>query len=300
MPTYLSKSVTNENVIGSLGSPVTLMPWWWHCTVTRVTGMQVDKTCCYDIHVYPTMEFYNMYNTSTPLVITFSIVGVFIVTVFMFLFYDRLVERRQKIVLAKATQSTAIVSSFFPKNVWHQLMEAEAANVKGLEMANKSRLKGFLAGDDKENESSAAPIADLFPNCTVSISCGLIMLTCCECNAKLSLSILPIPNLGLLCRYCRIYCLEQYSRALTGLHLVADSLPVIWCPGQAPPCIQGRNYWWFLHGMNNTLCTVLTPFVPADQQLTRPYPSCYCCCGCLGCHWSSRATRKSCHQHGSL
>jgi hypothetical protein len=40
-------------------------------------------------------------------------------------FYDRLVERRQEIVVEQAVQSTAVVASLFPKNVRDRLMEAQ-------------------------------------------------------------------------------------------------------------------------------------------------------------------------------
>jgi hypothetical protein len=70
-------------------------------------------SCPYAFHVYPTQHEYEKYLTKLPVIISFSILGIFVFTIGMFLFYDRLVERRQKIVLAKATQSTAIISSLF-------------------------------------------------------------------------------------------------------------------------------------------------------------------------------------------
>lgn len=121
-----------------------------------------QEGCQYKIHVYPSEKFYKDYRTETPLVITFAIVAVFLFTTFMFLVYDRLVERRQKLVLQKATQSTAIVTSLFPKQVRDRLLEGD-----GVGMANKTRLKGFLNGDDGEHHNTESPIADLFPHCTV-------------------------------------------------------------------------------------------------------------------------------------
>jgi len=38
---------------------------------------------------------------------------------------------------------------------------------KKLGFGTKSRLKGFMTGDSNENDATAAPIADLFPHCTV-------------------------------------------------------------------------------------------------------------------------------------
>ena len=36
---------------------------------------------------------------------------------------------------------------------------------KNYAIGNKSRLKGFMAGDNDDNDENAAPIADLFPHC---------------------------------------------------------------------------------------------------------------------------------------
>jgi hypothetical protein len=80
-----------------------------------VLGINVDDECSYDIHVYPTQEFYDYYNTSNPMAITWSIVAVFVFTIFVFLWYNHLVERRQTVVLKQATQATAVVVSLFPK-----------------------------------------------------------------------------------------------------------------------------------------------------------------------------------------
>jgi len=88
----------------------------------------------------------------------------------------RLVERRQALVMHKALQTTAIVSSLFPENVRDRLMK----QTPGLQDNSKSRdregsvnmmpgrrLKGYLNGAEEDDMTSAPPIADLFPNCTV-------------------------------------------------------------------------------------------------------------------------------------
>ena len=72
-----------------------------------------DNSCPYVFHVYPTQAYYDKYVTSLPIILSLSMAVVFLFTIGMFLLYDRLVERRQSIVLAQATQSTAIVSSLF-------------------------------------------------------------------------------------------------------------------------------------------------------------------------------------------
>lgn len=95
---------------------------------------------------------------------------VFVFTIIMFLVYNRLVEKRQHIILNKAAQSTAIVSSLFPKQVRDRLFKEET------DIPSKSashRLKTFLSGDvnpgSMPNNSllAGSQIADLFPHCTV-------------------------------------------------------------------------------------------------------------------------------------
>ena len=72
-----------------------------------------DEFCPYVFHIYPTQALCDKYLTDVPMILSLSMSVIFVFTIGMFLLYDRLVERRQSIVLAKATQSTAIVSSLF-------------------------------------------------------------------------------------------------------------------------------------------------------------------------------------------
>ena len=72
-----------------------------------------DEYCPFAFQVYPTQALRDKYVTNLPIILSLSISVVFVFTIGMFLLYDRLVERRQAIVLAKATQSTAIISSLF-------------------------------------------------------------------------------------------------------------------------------------------------------------------------------------------
>jgi hypothetical protein len=132
-------------------------------------GLPLDQDHCNILlDVYPSNAFYEIYSTNTPIVITFSVAIIFVFTAFMFLVYDRLVERRQALILKKAEQTAAIVSSLFPANVRDRLMQAgtKNANNTGLRDSNH-RLKSFLDGGAEEDDVDLQPIADLFPNCTV-------------------------------------------------------------------------------------------------------------------------------------
>lgn len=69
------------------------------------------------IDVFPSDTFYNIYATGTPIIITVSVAGIFAFTVVIFLLYNRLVEARQNLVMRKAAQTNAMVTSLFPAQV---------------------------------------------------------------------------------------------------------------------------------------------------------------------------------------
>lgn len=78
------------------------------------TGIPLNQEGCpYTFHVYPTQQAKDFQTTNDPLIVSLAVAAVFLFTLGMFFFYNHLVERRQKLILAKATQSTAIVSSLF-------------------------------------------------------------------------------------------------------------------------------------------------------------------------------------------
>lgn len=78
------------------------------------TGIPLNQEGCpYTFHVYPTQQELDNHLTNDPLIVSLSVAAVFLFTLLMFFFYNHLVERRQRLVVAKATQSTAIVSSLF-------------------------------------------------------------------------------------------------------------------------------------------------------------------------------------------
>lgn len=133
-----------------------------------VQGLQVmHAECPYQIRVYPSARFADDYGTKTPFIVTFCVAAVFLFTVFTFFFYDTLVERRQRLLLQKATQTHKIVSSLFPKNVRDRMLEEGEEHVKrGGFMAPNQRLKTFLTDGDKATSESQV-IADLFPHATI-------------------------------------------------------------------------------------------------------------------------------------
>jgi hypothetical protein len=127
-----------------------------------------DRDCQYTISIYPSTVFQEAFSSSSPGIITLAVAVIFLFAIFMFCAYDRLVERRQKLIMDKAIQSTAIVSSLFPKNVRDRLMQTpngiEHEHNAGVTFRNQ-RLSSLM-GKGYEGDNSN-PIADLFPHCTV-------------------------------------------------------------------------------------------------------------------------------------
>lgn len=141
-----------------------------------------ELNCPYHLHVYPTKALDKDKRTYVPLLASLAVGIVFVFAAIVFLVYDNLVERRQRIVLTQATRSTALVSSFFPDAVRQRLLQKTDFTDKdvGVFMSPAGRIKNFLAGSDKtENdvEASEKPIADLFPFTTVlfaDVSCYVL------------------------------------------------------------------------------------------------------------------------------
>lgn len=125
----------------------------------------LDSHCEISIAVYPTSSFFESFETKTPFHVTAAVASIFLFTVLLFIVYDRLVERRQALVMFQAKQTSDIVTSLFPESVRDRLIQAEEVEKKRV-AAPTARLKSFLkeAGVDDDN---LQPIADLFPNCTV-------------------------------------------------------------------------------------------------------------------------------------
>lgn len=93
----------------------------------------------------------------------------------MFCFYDRLVGRRHTIVLDRAQQTAAIVSSLFPKSVADRLLQSEVQQTISkkkkasfMRQSGSNKLKSFL--NNAESDIGQEPIADLFLDTTVTFA----------------------------------------------------------------------------------------------------------------------------------
>ena len=72
-------------------------------------GMKLQfSQCPYQIRVYPSSDMESAMTSKTPVVVTCSVAIVFLFVIFMFFGYDRLVEIRQRVLLAKAKRTHRI------------------------------------------------------------------------------------------------------------------------------------------------------------------------------------------------
>lgn len=126
------------------------------------TGLPLsDEFCDKTLKVYPSQDMEDDYKTLKPVYFTIIAALIFVFTSVVFVTYDLLVARRQKIVMDRALASGAIVSSLFPEKVRKQLYEE-----KDEEQENLSNMKDFISSGGGIAKSSK-PIADLFEETTI-------------------------------------------------------------------------------------------------------------------------------------
>jgi hypothetical protein len=124
-----------------------------------------DSFCKYAISVYPTQDLEDAFVNKQPSIVTAIAASIFMFTSLVFVVYDLLVAKRQKIVLTKALQSGAIVNALFPENVQSRLFAVEQTSTQP-PMKHPEKYLPTFDEADREPESKQA-IADLFPHCTV-------------------------------------------------------------------------------------------------------------------------------------
>lgn len=128
------------------------------------TGIPLNTGYCqWRVDVYPSAQMQVSFYNNTPMYYVLGVVAIFIFAGSLVMLYDFLVERRQRHLTDTATKSNAIVSSLFPEVVRDRLFDNGGA---------ASGVKKYMAESALDNNAlfdapTSAPIADLFPNCTV-------------------------------------------------------------------------------------------------------------------------------------
>lgn len=147
-----------------------------------------EEYCPHRVRIYPSDDFRSAYASSDPIVLTIIVVLSFaLLHTCVFLIYDKLVQKRNKLVMNEATRSRAIVNSLFPEKVVDLLLEgsdhsrtARDHNRNFAFTTSKKRLTSYLVNEEDESEKIndksklSKPIAEVFTDTTVMISdiCG--------------------------------------------------------------------------------------------------------------------------------
>lgn len=120
-----------------------------------------NEYCTYTASIYPSSQMREQFATATPIVYTSTVAVIFLFTVCVFVFYDYLVQRRQKFLVETASRSTAIISSLFPRIVRDRLLQGEGQSSPG------TKSKAESSSNNPRQSSSGAPIANFFPSTTI-------------------------------------------------------------------------------------------------------------------------------------
>ena len=91
------------------------------------TGISINTNYCpKTISIYPSYEMEQSFISGDSTLFTIAAATIFIFTSLIFVSYDYLVARRQRIVMNRAVKAGAIVSSLFPDKFRDQLYESQA------------------------------------------------------------------------------------------------------------------------------------------------------------------------------
>lgn len=145
-----------------------------------VDNETIQSVCSITFSMYPTTALYEESVTMLPATIGWVLFVLLMITICLFVIFDRVVERRQSQIEAKAQVTGSILTSLFPKDVANRLITQSNLNnqIDHSLLSNKHRLKSFLQPDNVSNDDGGnlyglEPIADLFPATTVLFS-GMI------------------------------------------------------------------------------------------------------------------------------
>jgi len=156
---YLGAGDYHEQDYDKYGKEFVLM-----ADMSVFTEVPVASTyCTHTATVYPSSLMREQFTTTSPMMYSVGTGVIFLFMVFIFVFYDYLVQRRQKYLADKATKTTAIVSSLFPKIVRDRLLEDGGPNAATAAMSGITN--GIKA--DPAGNPNGTPIASFFANTTV-------------------------------------------------------------------------------------------------------------------------------------
>jgi len=129
------------------------------------TGLPVeDEVCQFMIRVYPSTDMEMIYTTTNPLIYTSIVVAIFVFVSIMFVVYDCIIERRQRLVMESAVKTHTVVSSLYPSAVRDRLLNQEGSDRKS---KAKRKNRAFKNVELDTAMKKGTTIADLYPETTV-------------------------------------------------------------------------------------------------------------------------------------
>ena len=151
-----------------------------------------EEGCQYFLQVFASSEMKSQFISKMPIYYTIGAVLIFVFTSFLFIGYDRLVERRQNLVEKEALKSGAIVSSLFPAAYKEQLMKEQERRLEKnvndtLQSSeiNRQKLSNLMNGTDDDIVQVNNQIADLYKDCTVLFADISVSYLCCSASVFL-------------------------------------------------------------------------------------------------------------------
>ena len=106
-----------------------------------------EHECQFVVSLYPTQEFYEVFQTKSPVHIPLVIVGIIFFGLLVFCLYDLAVHSRQRRILAIAAQSERILSVLYPKQIRDRLFGGASGLIGGA----TSRMFGANQHHNKED-----------------------------------------------------------------------------------------------------------------------------------------------------
>ena len=131
--------------------------------------------CKHEIIAYPTKTYEDNFTSNAPVIYAVTISAVAFFAIVLFLSYDCIVRRQQSLVLGEAERSNAIVASLFPGKVARKLLMDTSRHSSGMDISTHSvqsnNLLNFMSKGEHKTVEAARPIAEIFPDATVSTYC---------------------------------------------------------------------------------------------------------------------------------
>jgi class 3 adenylate cyclase len=118
--------------------------------------------------VYPTAEFEETFHTRQPRIFAGVVISGFALLFGIFLLYDCIMQRYQRMLKESAVQSDAIVSSLFPQTVKQQLYDNyNNDNASLTDMGDSHSLPDDAASLNNSYIPQGPPIAEYYPSSTI-------------------------------------------------------------------------------------------------------------------------------------